>query len=273
PQSKMHSIEDVESVPVMRGEKPEAFVRDLARVNFGTMPGEYDRYNMQRMVSITANLAGVDLGRAAQAVAQAVKAAGNPPRGVTVNIRGQVPTLRDTSSSLEVGLAFAIVVILLMLIAYFQSLRLPAIVISIVPAIGAGVVLMLWSTGTTLNVQSFMGAIMAMGIGVANAILVVTFAEQARMSGQAAEAAAVSGATSRLRPVLMTSIAMIAGMLPMALGLGEGGERTAPLGRAVIGGLVFSTSAVLLVLPIVFAVIQKGALRKQASLLPDDVYG
>src|SRR5262249_25481793 len=123
PQSKMHSIEDVESVPVMRGEKPEAFVRDLARGNFGTMPGEYDRYNMQRMVSITANLAGVDLGRAAQAVAQAVKAAGNPPRGVTVNIRGQVPTLRDTSSSLEVGLAFAIVVILLMLIAYFQSLR------------------------------------------------------------------------------------------------------------------------------------------------------
>ena len=273
PQSKMHSIEDVESVPVMRGEKPEAFVRDLARVNFGTMPGEYDRYNMQRMLSITANLAGNDLGRAATAVAQAVTAAGNPPRGVTVNIRGQVPTLRETSTSLEVGLAFAIVVILLMLIAYFQSLRLPAIVASIVPAIGAGVVLMLWSTGTTLNVQSFMGAIMAMGIGVANAILVVTFAEHARMSGQAAEAAAVSGATSRLRPVLMTSIAMIAGMLPMALGLGEGGERTAPLGRAVIGGLVFSTSAVLLVLPIVFAVIQKRALRKQASLLPDDVYG
>jgi multidrug efflux pump subunit AcrB len=190
---------------------------------------------------------------------------------------------------LRAGLLLAVVVIFLLLAANFQSLKLSALVVFTAPAVIAGVVMMLWLTGTTLNIQSFMGAIMAIGVAVANAILLVTFAERARV-GQAsrqpsetprgsaggtpaplsAAEAAVEGARSRLRPILMTSLAMIAGMVPMALGLGEGGEQTAPLGRAVIGGLALATVATLLVLPAAFALIQGPAHRRSASLHPDD---
>jgi multidrug efflux pump subunit AcrB len=168
------------------------------------------------------------------------------------------------------GLAMAVVVIFLLLTAYFQSARLAVVAVSAVPAVLAGVVLSLRTTGTTLNIQSFMGAIMAVGVAVANAILLVTFAEQARMAGADAFAAAVEGGTSRLRPILMTSMAMLAGMVPMALGVGEGGEQTAPLGRAVIGGLASATVATLLILPAVFAVIQRSASRTSPSLDPLD---
>jgi multidrug efflux pump subunit AcrB len=134
----------------------------------------------------------------------------------------------------------------------------------------AGVVLALRLTGTTLNIQSFMGAIMGVGVAIANAILLVTFAERARLAGADAAAAAVEGAASRLRPILMTSAAMIAGMLPLAIGFGAGGEQTAPLGRAVVGGLAIATLATLLVLPSVFAIVQNRAHRRSASLDPDD---
>jgi multidrug efflux pump subunit AcrB len=134
----------------------------------------------------------------------------------------------------------------------------------------AGVVLALWLTGTTLNIQSFMGAIMAIGVAVANAILLVTFAERSRLAGLSAADAAVEGARSRLRPILMTSFAMLAGMLPMAVGFGEGGQQTAPLGRAVVGGLALATLATLLVLPAVFAAVRRSAGRKSASLDPYD---
>jgi multidrug efflux pump subunit AcrB len=171
---------------------------------------------------------------------------------------------------LQTGLLVAILVIFLLLAANFQSLKLSLIVVSTTPAVIAGVALTLWLTGTTLNIQSFMGAIMAVGVAVANAILLVTFAERSRTAGAAAAAAAVDGAQSRLRPVLMTSIAMIAGMSPMALGLGEGGEQNAPLGRAVVGGLAVATIATLLILPSVFAIVQARAHRRSASLDPDD---
>jgi len=161
-------------------------------------------------------------------------------------------------------------VIFLLLAANFQSVKLSFIVVSTVPAVIAGVVLTLWLTGTTLNIQSFMGAIMAVGVAVANAILLVTFAERSRLGGAAADVAAVDGAQSRLRPILMTSLAMIAGMLPMALGLGEGGQQIAPLGRAVVGGLAVATLATLLVLPSVFAIVQSSSHRRSASLDPDD---
>ena len=161
-------------------------------------------------------------------------------------------------------------VILLLLTAYFQSARLALIVVSTTPAVLAGVVLALIATRTTLNIQSFMGTIMAVGVAVANAILLAIFAEQNRQQGRAAGEAAVEGAKHRLRPILMTSCAMIAGMLPMALGLGEGGEQTAPLGRAVIGGLVVATFATLFVLPSVFAVVQGRSSTRSASLDPDD---
>jgi multidrug efflux pump subunit AcrB len=164
----------------------------------------------------------------------------------------------------------AVVAIFLLLTAYFQSIRLAIISLSAVPAVVAGVALMLWLTGTTLNIQSFMGAIMAIGVAVANAILLVTFAERARRAGAAPAAAAVEGAQGRLRPILMTACAMIAGMVPMALGIGEGGEQVAPLGRAVIGGLVAATLATLFVLPAVFAIIQGRSATGSVSLDPDD---
>jgi multidrug efflux pump subunit AcrB len=178
--------------------------------------------------------------------------------------------MQQMLDGLRTGLLLAVVVIFLLLAANFQSVKLSFIVVSTVPAVIAGVVLMLWLTGTTLNIQSFMGAIMAIGVAVANAILLVTFAERSRIGGAAADAAAVDGAQSRLRPILMTSLAMMAGMMPMALGLGEGGQQTAPLGRAVVGGLAVATLATVLVLPSVFAIIQGRAHRRSASLDPDD---
>ena len=271
PQSSMNSIEDVESIPAMPGGASRPLVGDVADVSFGTMPGEYDRYNQQRMVTITANIEGKDLGSVASEVAAAVQHAGEAPRAVNVNIRGQVPPMRQTLSGLGIGLVLAIVVIFLLLAANFQSLRLAFVVLSTAPAVIFGVAVALWITGTTLNVQSFMGAIMAVGVSVANAILLVTFAENYRREGLSADVAAMEGAKSRLRPILMTSIAMIAGMLPMALALGEGGEQTAPLGRAVIGGLAASTIAVLTILPSVFALVQQKASRASVSLHPDDV--
>ncbi|HSB08603.1 MAG TPA: efflux RND transporter permease subunit [Blastocatellia bacterium] len=271
PQSQMSSVEDVQSVPAMPSGASRPLVGDVADVSFGTMPGEYDRYNQQRMITITANIAGKDLGTVASEVNDAIRRAGEPPRAVAVNVRGQVPPMNQTLSGLQLGLVLAVVVIFLLLAANFQSLRLALVVLSTAPAVILGVGLMLWSTGTTLNVQSFMGAIMAIGVSVANAILLVSFAEKNRREGDSSDLAAIDGATSRLRPILMTSIAMIAGMIPMALAIGEGGEQTAPLGRAVIGGLAASTIAVLVVLPMVFAMVQRRASTASASIHPDDV--
>jgi multidrug efflux pump subunit AcrB len=234
------------------------------------MPGEFDRYNMKRTVSLTANIAGEDLGRVARRVGQAVAAAGAPPKGATVDVRGQIAPMYEMLTGLSIGLAMAVVVILLILTANFQSLRLAIVVVSTAPAVIAGVALSLYLTRTTINIESFMGAIMAIGVAVANAILLVTFAERDRHEGASATTAAVRGAQGRLRPILMTSCAMIAGMIPMSLGWGEGGEQTAPLGRAVIGGLAAATLATLVILPSIFALVQSRKDRHSASLDPDD---
>jgi multidrug efflux pump subunit AcrB len=223
------------------------------------------------MVTIIGNVTGADLGGASRDLGEAIARAGEVPRGVTVNVRGQVPPMRQTQSGLQIGLLLAIAVIFLLLTANFQSLRVSLVILSMIPAVVAGVIAALWITGTTLNVQSFMGAIMAIGVSVANAILMVTFAEQRRREGQDSVAAAMIAASSRLRPILMTSFAMIAGMIPMAMGIGEGGEQTAPLGRSVIGGLAASTIAVLVVLPVVFSIAQRKASRATASLHPEDL--
>jgi multidrug efflux pump subunit AcrB len=179
--------------------------------------------------------------------------------------------MNDMLRGLAIGLAMAIVVIMLLLTANFQSLRLAFVVISTTPAVVAGVVLALALTGTTVNIQSFMGSIMAVGVAVANAILLVTFAEHHRREeGAAPKQAAVTGAQGRLRPILMTSCAMIAGMMPMSLGWSEGGEQTAPLARAVIGGLAAATFATLVVLPTFFVIVQGRASRRSASIDPAD---
>jgi multidrug efflux pump subunit AcrB len=270
PQSRIASIEDVQSIPVNASNGARALAGDVAEISFGTAVGQYDRYNQQRMVTIIGNVAGADLGSAARETEAAIARAGEAPRGTRVDVRGQVPPMRQTQYGLEFGLLLAIAVIFLLLVANFQSLRASLVILSMIPAVVMGVVAALWVTNTTLNMQSFMGAIMAVGVSVANAILLVTFAEQRRREGREANAAAMVAALSRLRPILMTSLAMIAGMTPMALGIGEGGEQTAPLGRAVIGGLAASTIAVLIVLPLVFAIAQRKASRLSASLHPDD---
>jgi multidrug efflux pump subunit AcrB len=159
---------------------------------------------------------------------------------------------------------------LLLLTAYFQSVRLALVTVSTTPAVLAGVALALFLTRTTLNIQSFMGAIMAVGVAVANAIILATFAEQNRREGRDASDAAIEGAKHRLRPILMTSCAMIAGMVPMAAGFGDGGEQTAPLGRAVIGGLGVATFATLFILPSIFAIVQGRSSTGSVSLDPDD---
>ena len=270
PQNRMRSALDVELLQIRSGGTGSLRVRDVARVRAGVMPGEYDRYNMRRLVSLTANIEGEDLGRVAGHIDRALQAAGAPPRGVAVDVRGQVVPMREMFRGLTLGLGLAVAVIFLLLTAYFQSVRLALVVVLTAPAVVAGVFLALVLTRTTLNMQSFMGAIMAIGVAVANAILLVTFAERARREGAPAAVAAVDGAQHRLRPILMTSCAMIAGMLPLALGLGEGGEQVAPLGRAVIGGLVAATLTTLLVLPSLFAVVQGRAVTRSASLDPED---
>jgi len=270
PQPRMTTLEDLRVVPVSAGGIARPLLGDLAHIENATIIGEYDRINGQRMVTLTANIAGEDLGRALTRVNTAIRRAGEPPRGATVTIRGQLAAMAETFTNVTAGLIVAVVVIFLLLAANFQSLRLAFVVVSTVPAVLAGVVAMLWLTETTLNVQSFMGAIMAVGVAVANAILLVTFAEQSRRQGESPMQTAIHAARARMRPVLMTSAAMVAGMIPMALALGDGAAATAPLGRAVIGGLAAATLATLIVLPSVYSLVQQSASPTSPSLDPDD---
>jgi len=270
PQARMNSVEEMRNVPVAFNSRDSMLLRNVANVGKNTAVGEYDRYNMQRVISLSANVAGEDLGTVARRIGEALGKLDAPPPKVTLTVRGQLAPMQQMLDGLRSGLLLAVIVIFLLLTANFQSVKLSLCVISTVPAVIAGVALALWVTRTTLNVQSFMGAIMAIGVAVANAILLVTFAERSRMAGASAAEAAIEGARSRLRPILMTSFAMIAGMIPMASGLGEGGEQTAPLGRAVVGGLAAATLATLFALPSVFAIVQARAARHSASLDPRD---
>jgi len=270
PQPRMTSVQDIQNIPVTRGESAHPLISDLARVTEGTVVGEYDRINGLWLLSLSANAAGEDLGRVADHIDTAIRSAGEPPRGATVQARGQIAPMRATFASLGIGLVLAVAVIFLLLSGNFESVRLAAVIFTTLPATLCGVLLMLLVTHTTLNIQSYMGAIMALGVGTANAILLVTFAEDRRRAGIPALAAGIEGARIRMRPIVMTSAAMIAGMIPMALALGEGAEASAPLGSAVIGGLLAATVANLTVLPFVFGLVQGRADTASASLDPDD---
>ncbi|MDQ3330722.1 MAG: efflux RND transporter permease subunit, partial [Planctomycetota bacterium] len=266
----LNSSEDLGRVPLGQTASGPLLVRDVAEITPGTMPGQYDRFNMKRQVTLTANVSGADLGTVAAQVRRAIERAGEPPKGTQVDLRGQLPAMEQIQNGLTVGVGLAVVAVFLLLAANFQSVRLALVAVSTAPAVLVGVVLMLFFTGTTLNIQSFIGAIMAIGVAMANAILLVTFAESRRRAGVDAREAAVHGAGDRLRAILMTSCAMIAGMLPMALALGEAGAQNAPLGRAVIGGLVAATAATLLILPAFFAFAQRTASTRSPSLNPSD---
>ena len=271
PQNLITSPADLENIPIIGFNGDSIPLKNLAKIVETTQVGEYDRYNMQRMVSITANLHGIDLGHATKAILERLKPLeAEKPRGVEIHTRGQMSSLDDMLSGLGKGLVLAIVVVFLLLSANFESTALSLSVLSTVPAVLAGSLTMLWITRTTINIESFMGLIMSIGVAVANSILLVTFAEKNRLESGLAVEGAILGAKSRLRPILMTSLAMLAGMVPMALGLGEGGQQTAPLGRAVIGGLLGSTAATLGILPMAFAWIQGKRPTHGASLHPHD---
>jgi multidrug efflux pump subunit AcrB len=271
PQNRLQSIEAMGSLPVMRDGRAEPQLDRVATLKYGTMPGLIERYNGQRVVSVTANIHGITLGKAAGILERALKEVGEPPKGVSLRLRGQIPPLEETVSGLKTGLLLTVAAIFLLLMANFQSVRLPVAILLTVPGVLCGVVLMLAATGTTLNIQSFMGGIMAVGISVANAILLITFAEHGRLAeGRPVLEAVREGAASRLRAILMTAGAMVSGMIPMAIGMGEGGAQAAPLGRAVIGGLIFATFATLTVLPSLYAILEGGAAPTSNSLNPMD---
>ncbi|MEJ7605521.1 MAG: efflux RND transporter permease subunit [Bryobacteraceae bacterium] len=270
PQNQMSSMNDVAQLPIASSGSSGPLLGEVASLKYGTTPGLAERYNGQRVVSLTANLHGITLGEASSQIQGATQRAGEPPRGAAVKLRGQIPPLEQTIGGLRTGLALAVMVIFLLLAANFQSLRLAFAIVLTLPAVLCGAVSMLLLTGTSLNVQSFMGTIMAVGIAVANSILLVSFAEENRRSGMSAVAASREAANGRMRAILMTACAMIMGMLPMAIGFGEGGEQSAPLGRAVIGGLLLSTLATLTVLPTLYAFLQRRTDLGSPSLNPAD---
>jgi multidrug efflux pump subunit AcrB len=269
PEYNMNSLEELQSVPLVSGQT-RPVLGDIANLTIDTIPGEFDRSGPRRFVTISANLYHKDLGTATAAVQKAIDEMGKPPVGLVPEIKGMSSLLTETLDSLQSGLLAAIVVILLLLAASYQSFPLSCCVLSTVPAVLLGSLVMLLITGATLNLQSYMGIIMSIGVSVANAILIVTNAESLRLQYKDPFRAAIVSAGIRMRPILMTSLAMIAGMIPMASGLGEAGDQSAPLGRAVIGGLIFSTLAALFMVPLVYGWIQQKKSFKSVSLFPGD---
>ncbi|HJT74181.1 MAG TPA: efflux RND transporter permease subunit, partial [Chitinophaga sp.] len=269
PQYRVSNSDELGLVPVSGGTGSPVYLRDVTTSQKTTSPGEYDRINQQRYITLTANVFHKDVGTAIKDVKKAIASLGELPQGVKIMLRGQADLLDQTMNELETGLLIAIVVIFLMLTVNFQSFRLSLVVLSVIPAVIAGALLLLLLTGQTLNIQSYMGTIMAVGVAIANAILLVTDGEQYRKQ-QLNTGFAVTGAGNRLRPILMTSFAMIAGMVPMAIGLGEGGKQTAPLGIAVIGGLILSTISTLIFLPAIYTGMMGRKAYHSPSLHPED---
>jgi multidrug efflux pump subunit AcrB len=269
PEYNMTSINDIGEIPVLSNTSRPT-LSDVATIKRDTTNGENDNIGALPLLSVTANLNKMDLGTANADVQKAIKSIGKLPRGLNIETKGLTTTLIDTLDSLQSGLIVAIIVIFLMLAANFQSFKVSLVVLSTVPAVMLGSLILLRLTGATLNLQSYMGMIMSVGVSISNSVLLITNAEQLRMHSGNALKAAKEAAAIRMRPIVMTSLAMIVGMIPMASGLGEGGDQASPLGRAVIGGLLMSTFATLFILPLVFAWVQGKASTKSVSLDPED---
>jgi multidrug efflux pump subunit AcrB len=265
PQYTIQSLNDLENIPLSSAtSKQPEILADVAGITRTTEMPVVMHYNIRRVLDIYGNVQGTDLGTVSREIDKIVAAnSGALPRGNFVRVRGQIETMKSSYFGLLAGLAFSIILVYLLIVVNFQSWLDPFIIITALPAALAGIVLFLFTTRTTLSVPALMGAIMCMGVATANSILVVSFAkERLQHHGDALLAAVEAGAT-RFRPVLMTALAMIIGMVPMAMGLGEGGEQNAPLGRAVIGGLLFATVATLIFVPAVFGLLHGG--RKQTD--------
>ena len=267
PQYAFQSINDLLSIPVSSQVNPVESTQLLGNL-VTTRPVRQlpivSRYNISPAIDIYVNVQGTDLGSVASKVTSIVDAMKSKlPKGSQIAIRGQVQTMQSSFIGLGIGLVMAIVLVYLLIVVNFQSWIDSAIIITALPAALAGIAWMLFLTGTTLSVPALTGAIMTMGVATANSILVVSFAKQQREEGVNPYQSALEAGATRIRPVLMTALAMIIGMIPMALGLGEGGEQNAPLGRAVIGGLIFATVSTLFFVPVVFAAVHQSLFDKE----------
>ena len=269
PLNKMTSKEELEALPIS-GKAGSHTLGNVATISEGTTYGETYNEGSMAYTTVIANVHNKDLGTALKDVRRAITSLGELPKGLNVEVVGLAPILEDTQRGLQEGLVIAVIVILLMLAVNFQSFKVALVVITSVPAVILGALALLLLTGSTLNLQSYMGIIMAVGVSISNAVLMVTAAETLRRTNGDSLKSAMQAASLRLRPILMTSIATLVGMLPMAIGFGEGGAQTAPLGRAVIGGILASTLIGLIVLPLAFAWVQEKSSVQSISLDPKD---
>src|SRR5258707_11773899 len=259
PQYDINSLNALLNAPIVgTAGLPPQILQNIAQISRGTTAPIENHFDIRPLINVYANDYGIDLGSVSSEVTKLVdQTRGTLPQGSSIVWRGQVRTMNDSFTGLYLGLAFSMVLVYLLMVVNFQSWSVPFIIIMALPCALAGIVWMLFLTGTTLSVPALMGAIMCMGVATANSVLVITFANEQFQEHHDAYQAALQAGYVRLRPVMMTAAAMIIGMVPMALGLGEGGEQNAPLGRAVIGGLIFATIATLLFVPTIFMVIRK----------------
>jgi multidrug efflux pump subunit AcrB len=257
PQYKMQSVQDLQNVPInLPGSRNPEILADVASIQRGNEMALISEYNMRRVIDIYGGVQGRDLGGVSRDVERIVNNFNKQlPKGTSIVILGQANTMRSSYIALLGGLIFSIVLVYMLIVVNFQSWLDPFIIITALPAALGGIVSFLFYTHTTLSVPALMGAIMCMGVATANSILVVSFAKIRYAEHQNPVLAAIEAGQTRFRPVCMTALAMIIGMIPMALGLGDGGEQNAPLGRAVIGGLAFATVATLIFVPSVFALL------------------
>ena len=267
PQYRIQSLQDLQNMPITSttAKSPE-ILADVASITRSNEIAVFNHYDIRRVVDVYAAVQDRDLGAVGREITRIVDANRKLlPRGSFITIRGQLDTMRTSYVGLLAGLGFAIVLVYLLIVVNFQSWLDPFIIITALPAALAGIIIFLFITHTTLSVPALMGSIMCMGVATANSILVISFAKERLVEhGNALEAAIEAGVT-RFRPVLMTALAMIIGMIPLALGLGEGGEQNAPLGRAVIGGLLCATVATLIFVPAVFSIFHGRRVSRQAG--------
>jgi multidrug efflux pump subunit AcrB len=256
PQYTMDSLQDLRNIPVSTPSGPPEILASVASLRRGTGPATVSHYDIAPVIDIYGSVQGTDLGSVARQIDTVVdRDSKYLVRGSRVVVRGQIDTMRTSFTGLIAGLAFSIVLVYMLIVINFQSWLDPFIIISALPAALAGIVWFLFVTHTTVSVPALTGSIMCMGVATANSILVVSFAKEQLPDMDTASDAALLAGFTRFRPVLMTALAMMIGMMPMALGLGEGSEQNAPLGRAVIGGLLFATIATLFFVPSFFALL------------------
>jgi multidrug efflux pump subunit AcrB len=257
PEYRTNSLQKLENIPITVSDtNKSAILSDFASFSLGSEMAVVSHYNVQPAIDIFGSVDGRDLGAVARDILPIVdRSRKDLPRGSQINVLGQIQTMEASFIGLLAGLGLSIVLVYLLIVINFQSWLDPLIILMALPAALAGIVWFLFVTHTTVSVPALIGAIMCMGVGTANSILVVSFSKGRLEAGKTAAEAALDAGFTRFRPVLMTALAMIIGMLPMALGLGEGGEQNAPLGRAVIGGLLFATAATLFFVPVVFSTV------------------